>query len=54
MTYINGDEDADAIVLPPRVPLVIELLGCVVPNDKGIFGQLLVETLLGSAIQEEV
>lgn len=31
-TYINSDKDADAIVLPPRVPLVIELLGCVVPD----------------------
>lgn len=32
LTYINSDKDADAIMFPPRVPLVIELLGCVVPD----------------------
>lgn len=54
LTYINSDKDADTIVLPPCVPLVIKLLGCVVTDHQGVLGKLLVEALLGSAIEVEV
>lgn len=54
LAYINSYKNADAIVLPPRVPLVIKLLGCVVPDHQSVLGELFVETLLGSAVEKEV
>lgn len=54
LTYIDSDKDADAIVLPPRVPLVVEFFGCVVAHYQGVLGKLFVEALLSGAVEKEV
>lgn len=54
LTYINRDHDADIIVFPPRLPVVIVFLCCVVSNDQCVFWKLFVETFLGGAVEVEV
>lgn len=44
-THINGNVDADAIVLGPGLDVVVPLLGIVVADDERVLGQLLEEAL---------
>lgn len=53
-TYIDSDEDANPVVLPPSMPVLVVLLGCVVAYNQCVLWQLLVETLLAGAVEEEV
>lgn len=53
-TYINSDIDADIIVLPPRVPVLVVFLSGVMADHQCILWQLLVETFRGLAVKEEV
>lgn len=53
-TYVHGDEDADLVVLPPCVSLVVILLRRVVSDHQCVLGQLFVETFLGCAVEVKV
>lgn len=52
-TYVNGDEDVDALVLLPCIRPVIPLLTGVVTDNQSALGQLLEEAFRGRAVDVE-
>lgn len=54
MSYVDGNEDADAAVLLPRVHAVVPFLGRVVPDNERALWQLLEEAFRGRTVDVEV
>lgn len=53
-TYVDRDEDADAVVLLPAIGSLVKLLGFVVANHQRVLGQLLKEALGPRAVNVQV
>lgn len=53
-TYVYGDEDADPVMFPPCMPLVVVLLCSVVSNHQCVLRELFIETFLGRAVEVEI
>lgn len=53
-TYINGDVDADAVMLGPGPHVLVPLLGLVVADYQRVLGQVLEEAFRLRPVDEEV
>lgn len=53
-TYVDGDVDADAVMLGPRTHVLVPLLGLVVADYQRVLGQVLEETFRLRPVDVEV